>query len=72
MNTQLSAIISDSKSSDPWTSRARPSFLYVVYTLILSAIPMGVVSAVSPLTAHEIILGFKDWLSKWERSSKVS
>ena len=27
VKTQLSAIISESQSSDPWTSRARPCFL---------------------------------------------
>lgn len=63
VNAQLSAIISDSKSSDPWTSRARPSFLYVVYILILSSIPMGVVSAIDPTVASAIVLGYKNWLN---------
>ncbi len=31
---QLSAIIAEAKSSDPWTSRARPSFLYLIYVII--------------------------------------
>ena len=34
VKVQLSAIIAEAQSSDPWTSRARPSFLYpaaVVY-----------------------------------------
>ena len=31
---QLSAIISDSQSSDPWTSRARPSFMYLFYLVL--------------------------------------
>ena len=26
---QLSAIVMEAKSTDPWTSRARPAFLYV-------------------------------------------
>lgn len=60
--TQLSAIIAEANSADPWTSRARPSFLYVVYTLILAAIPMGIVAAISPNTAQAIIAGFKGWL----------
>lgn len=50
-------------SSDPWTSRARPSFLYVVYVLLLAALPMGIVSAISPETAAAIALGFKNWLA---------
>jgi hypothetical protein len=35
MKVQLSAIISDSQSADPWTSRARPSFLYLFYLVII-------------------------------------
>ncbi len=31
---QLSAIIAEAKSTDPWTSRARPSFLYLIYAVI--------------------------------------
>lgn len=50
-------------SSDPWTSRARPSFLYVVYLLLLAALPMGIVSAISVDTAQDIALGFKSWLA---------
>lgn len=60
--TKLSAIISESQSKDPWTSRARPSFMYVIYVLILSSIPMGVLSAFSPDTAIAITDGFKAWL----------
>lgn len=33
---RLSAIIEEARSADPWTSRARPSFLYVFYTVIFS------------------------------------
>lgn len=58
----LSAILSDSKSPDPWTSRARPSFLYVVYIMLLAGIPMGVVSAFDPAAAKAVADGFKMWL----------
>ena len=58
----LSAILVEGGSADPWTSRARPMFLYVVYILILSAIPMGIVSAINPLVAANITAGFKGWL----------
>jgi len=61
--TQLSAIIAEAQSSDKWTSRARPSFLYVVYILLLASIPMGVVFAVSPTTAGSITTGFRGWLA---------
>ena len=32
----MSAIIAEANSSDPWTSRARPSFMYVFYFVILT------------------------------------
>lgn len=60
--TRLSAIIAEANSKDPFTSRARPGFLYVVYILILSAIPMGVLSAFAPDIAERIIAGFEMWL----------
>lgn len=63
IKTQLSVLISDSQSADPWTSRARPSFLYVVYTLLLWSIPMGVLYMFSPEHGATFILGFKGWLS---------
>lgn len=35
MQTSLSAILAEANSADPWTSRARPTFLYVIYGVIL-------------------------------------
>lgn len=60
---QMSAILSESQSKDPWTSRARPCFLYVVYIFILSAIPMGVVSAFDAEAAQRIAAGVGAWLN---------
>lgn len=54
VRTQLSAIVAEAQSVDPWTSRARPSFLYVMYALILWAIPMGLIGAVQPDMADRI------------------
>ncbi len=34
---RMTAIVAEANSVDPWTSRARPSFLYVMYTLLLWA-----------------------------------
>lgn len=62
LQVRLSAILAEAQSSDPWTSRARPSFLYVMYIMILTSIPMGVLSAFSPETAKAIIEGMKLWL----------
>jgi hypothetical protein len=63
VNTQLQAIVSESKSSDPWTSRARPSFMYVIYTLILFSIPYGVLYAFNPTLAMGIAAGAKAWFN---------
>lgn len=32
---RMSAIMAEAQSADPWTSRARPTFLYVFYAIIL-------------------------------------
>ena len=50
LKTQLSAIVAGVQSPDPWTSRARPSFLYVMYALLLWAIPMRLIAARPELT----------------------
>ena len=63
LETRLSAILAEAKSADPWTSRARPSFLYVIYIYILCAIPMGVVFALDPVIATNVTHGVSQWLS---------
>ena len=63
LRTRMSAILAEAQSADPWTSRARPSFLYVVYLLILFSLPMGFLSAISPETATQVSAGFSQWLS---------
>ena len=60
---QLSAIVAEAQSKDPWTSRARPTFLYVVYLLILMSIPMALVHAFNPDLSLRLIEGFNGWLS---------
>lgn len=63
MKTQLSAILAEAQSADPWTSRARPSFMYVIYILILMGIPMGFVSAWRPDAAAAVAHGLQMWLA---------
>lgn len=60
---QMSAVLAEAQSSDPWTSRARPSFLYVIYIMILFGIPMGFVSAFKPDFASAVADGMKAWLT---------
>ncbi len=62
MEIAMSAIIAEAQSSDSYTSRARPSFLYVIYILLLSAIPMGVLFAFAPEVAERVTAGFRNWL----------
>ena len=57
IKAQLSAIVAEAGSPDPWTSRARPSFLYVMYVLLLWALPMGVIAAFRPEAARDIAQG---------------
>ncbi|OYW84239.1 MAG: hypothetical protein B7Z20_11210 [Sphingobium sp. 32-64-5] len=63
MRARLSAIITEAQSTDPWTSRARPAFLYVMYALLLWAIPMGLIAAARPETADAIARGMNAYLN---------
>jgi len=63
VKTQMAAIMAEAQSTDPWTSRARPSFLYVMYALLLWAIPMGLIAAVQPQMATDIAAGMNAYLS---------
>ncbi len=58
----MSAIVMEAQSSDPLTSRARPAFLYVMYIMILTSIPMGILFALNPILAADIIKGVQAWL----------
>lgn len=62
VEAQLSAIVAEANSKDPWTSRARPSFLYVMYALLLWSIPMGLIAAVNPAMAEGIANGMTAYL----------
>ena len=63
LETRMNAIVTEAKSQDGWTSRARPSFLYVMYTLILAAIPMGILHAFKPELATSVASGMNAWLA---------
>lgn len=63
LKVQLSAIVAEATSPDPWTSRARPSFLYLMYLMILIAIPMGVVAAFRPASAQAVAAGMNAYLN---------
>lgn len=63
INARLSAIVAEANSADPWTSRARPSFLYVMYVLLLWSLPMGVLAAFRPDKAIAIGQGMNAYLT---------
>lgn len=63
IEARLAAIVAEANSADPWTSRARPSFLYVMYVLLLTALPMGILAAFSPATARDIASGMNAYLA---------
>lgn len=62
LELSMSAIVSESQSKDKWTSRARPSFMYVMYILLLSALPMGLFFMFDAVNAQLMVEGFKMWL----------
>lgn len=63
LRTQLSAVLAEAQSADPWTSRAWPSFLYVTYAMLLWAIPMGLIAAVQPEAVANIARGMNAYLN---------
>jgi hypothetical protein len=63
IEAQIAALIAEAGAGDPWTSRARPSFLYVMYVMILWALPMGVLAAFRPDAARDIAAGMNAYLN---------
>ena len=63
MAQQMSVMLEEAKSADPWTSRARPSFLYVMYIMILACIPYSIIWAIAPVTAASMTTGVQLWLA---------
>jgi hypothetical protein len=63
IKTTAANIQAEASSTDKWTSRARPSFLYVMYIIILSAIPFSMFFAFRPDKAKLVTEGFGLWLA---------
>lgn len=38
LQIQMSAIVAEAQSTDPWTSRSRPAYLWVFYLLLISLV----------------------------------
>ena len=63
LDQQYKAIVAEANSQDKWTSRARPSFLYVVYIMILFSLPMGLAAVFAPQHVMTFIGGVNLWLN---------
>ena len=64
IRTELAASVTPFRAvPDRWTLRARPAFLYVMYAIILSALPLGTIAAVSPATARAMADAINRYLS---------
>ena len=63
VKAQMGAVLAEANAADPWTSRARPSFLYVMYALLLWSIPMGLIAAIRPEAARAIAAGMNAYLN---------
>ena len=63
LQQQMSVMLAEAQSDDKWTSRARPSFLYVMYVMILVALPYGLLSSFAPDTARAAAAGAQAWLA---------
>lgn len=60
LNAQMEIIVAEAKSADPWTSRARPTFMYVFYLILLSncfVMPLIGIFYVESMTAYYTNLG---------------
>lgn len=53
----------DTAAADRWTARARPTFLYVMYALLLGALPVGMLAAIRPAAAAAITRGMAAYLA---------
>lgn len=55
IEARMSAIVMEAKSKDPWTSRARPSFMYVFYLIL---IVNGVIAPIAGIFAPDAVAAY--------------
>jgi hypothetical protein len=48
LQVSMGAILAEAQSADPWTSRARPTFLYLMYGIIVFAFAGGIAGIWAP------------------------
>jgi hypothetical protein len=49
LEMQISAIVAEANSTDPWTSRARPTFLYLMYAVLSLCFMAGILGVWYPV-----------------------
>ena len=59
----MAAIVAEAQSKDAWTSRARPSFLYVMYIYLLMAMPIGFVAIIWPTNVSAAVAAGGEYLA---------
>jgi hypothetical protein len=62
MRLQLSAILAEAQSPDPWTSRARPTFLYLIYSIIATEVIGSIIGIWFPDQLFQAAKNLKDLL----------
>lgn len=63
LKAQMSGILAEAQSEDKWTSRARPSFMYVMYAMLLWALPFSIFWAINPEAGKHMAEGLQYWLA---------
>ena len=63
LDARMSVIEAEAKSDNFLTSAARPAFMWVMYIMILSSIPFGILFAFKPEVAQAVIVGMKNFLA---------
>jgi hypothetical protein len=61
LEKRFEAIVTEAGSQHRLVALARPSFMYVMYALFLSAIPFGIFTILAPGSAENFQMGFKAW-----------
>lgn len=63
LQTAMQPALAEAQSDDPWTSRARPSFLYIMYIYMLLAPLFGLGFWIDPVAATAVIDGMDMFLT---------
>lgn len=64
VRVSLSAILAEAQSTDKWTSRARPSFMYCFYLFLLThGLALPVLAAFAPIDLHGIYTAMGEGLA---------